>query len=613
MMRTAMMMVLGVCGLMQGCGAFVVTQNGIPISGPDADSGEEITIKPGTTPVPVRRALNLKNGDRHMGDIFPGCGGSYTTVGPALRFTLTKATKDLRLLVDGSSAVLVMPGMMSKFICIKGGGVKLDEWAAGTYKLYLHGPSVGLAAKVQIDAPEQLLAEATKTAQEAPMRPATEPRRNPLWYTLPPALVVDADVSGVSCARDGQLSPVGRLDVLSSSRYAVTSDTGRLLVTEMSGECVSEDARNVTLKKGQYVLWGQVREEEPKPWEIEVMDLEHVMAWEDGPRVTLGQLAEPLAIPVTTAPLARQPSEGCRRGSREPSFLLEIDQPLDHLELDTLRGEGLRYNVYGPLETIKPGDDMKCDLREFSRTDAAGTYAVWVYAEDGAQVSGHLVARRPEIEPDPMATPIPIPAQLALEERIVAFHYPYRKGSYEPLFLNAPEQMFVFAKVDAGEVAAGEPLLLIRHEATKAVVVRFDGSDAKINPNQLATERPAQVVLPERAPEAKKAGNVSEALNLAGKSEAPYTKKYLERRDKFDKCVYGYMAKHDPSWNKSYQLIYVRSGRNVKDVMYERADKACGANAFNKAGDAYVKEVNTSRQKSVQTYLDQVKARWAAQ
>jgi hypothetical protein len=47
--------------------------------------------------------------------------------------------------------------------------------------------------------------------------------------------------------------------------------------------------------------------------------------------------------------------------------------------------------------------------------------------------------------------------------------------------------------------------------------------------------------------------------------------------------------------------------------MYERADKACGANAFNKAGDAYVKEVNTSRQKSVQTYLDQVKARWAAQ
>lgn len=73
----------------------------------------------------------------------------------------------------------------------------------------------------------------------------------------------------------------------------------------------------------------------------------------------------------------------------------------------------------------------------------------------------------------------------------------------------------------------------------------------------------------------------------------------MKRQKQYADCIGTSVEKHDPAWGKSSQLVSVRSGIHVRDVVYAAARKACGEAKFTKDGQAFIAAINTSHAKLV--------------
>ena len=580
------------------------------------------TLGPDFTPHPLETRVQLKNGDVSMTERFRGCGTSFTTEAPAYTFTLTEPMTDLRVWIDAPS-VLVMPVDGSPYVCVKGGVAYFSDWPAGTYGVYLFGNSIGVGANIRIEMPQRAQAEATAAVVAAPeivLDPGLPD--NPRYLTLVAGGSFRPELAGLACGAP-RVTPLARLVVATGGSWTVTAAGRRATyVATADGSCLARNDNTgaMHLKPGTYALWGQLGSSVPDDtaWELEIAADDQPLRFTGAPTYELGELAAPLALPSTLQKIRWGPTRRavCRDLPRTPAFFVHAATDLGQVSLEPLRqaGRAPQMVVYGPLEDVKPYQVWRCDetARALIEARAGKTWAVFLTQEGGAPGAPIVsVARRFDRRPDPMAAPLPVPAEVPLAERVLARHYPfYGDGSVERFFLEAPEELFVYLGAADGDVPADEPLALVSVNEGRAAVARFDGSGHEVALAGLSTVRPAAVALPKQHPPVTTAKDLDEALLLAGPADKPIVDAYQAAEDKYRGCVGSYMAKHDPSWGKNYELIYVNSGRNVSDVWFRRADSACGYAGLDARGRKLTAAVNKARKKSAAAYLKALRARF---
>nr|MBP9088285.1 hypothetical protein [Kofleriaceae bacterium] len=183
---------------------------------------------------------------------------------------------------------------------------------------------------------------------------------------------------------------------------------------------------------------------------------------------------------------------------------------------------------------------MTCDATGGLRLPR-GTYAVWAHA--GAAGAPLTVIARPAREtPEPTYLPFEVPAGLPIAQRTISWHYPFHgwpvtynaskrttlTASAEPLFLTAPDGMFVSTNRTQGAVVAGEPLLVVTTAADRlgggdanvVEVVRYDGVVHQVVADSLVDTLARPAVLPKK-PELVVAKTVSAAHAILGAAEKP--------------------------------------------------------------------------------------------
>lgn len=141
-----------------------------------------------------------------------------------------------------------------------------------------------------------------------------------------------------------------------------------------------------------------------------------------------------------------------------------------------------------------------------------------------------------------------------------------------------------------------EPLLVQHVFQGKAQVVSLTGKELKVRLDLVSTERPAELSLPE-LPAFKPGKTVDQALGLAGPDEQKRVEAYLEKETAHNACVGTWMAKNDPTWGKSYELVSVRTGRTMTSIKFKQADAVCGLSKLDKASTAFVAAVNSAQKK----------------
>ncbi|TNF33255.1 MAG: hypothetical protein EP329_08550 [Deltaproteobacteria bacterium] len=568
----------------------------------------------------------MKNGKVYVSERFRGCGTSFTTEAPIYTFTLTEPMTDLRVWVD-APAVLTIPAEGSPYQCIKGGVVYYKDWPAGTYEIYMFGNAIGVGGNIRIEMPERARVEADALVAAAPeltLDPdAAEP--NPHWTVLKGTANVRPELAGVGCGHPG-MTPLARLAPTVDMAWTFSVDRDHsLYVVNAKGGCLNKHSNSgaYSLKAGQpYVLWGW------KDGGAAGVDFDVQIGADDRPERFLAESAPvyelgALESPIALASTLQQPATWgkrriglCWRLPRTPSFFVHASEDVGKVAIEPLRNAGRapQMIVYGPLEDVQAHRDWRCD--ETTKVAVASmpgkTWAVFLLQQDG-EVGAPIVsvARRLDRKPDPMAAPIAIPDEVPLKERRLGRNYPYYgKTSVERFFLEAPERLFVWLTAPEGELPANEPLALVDFRGDRATVARFEGTTQEVPLAALATTRPEAVALPKTHPPVKKAEDLDEALSLAGPAEKKLVDAYTEAEEKYRGCVGDYMAKHDPSWGKDYELIYVNSGRNVTDVWFRRADKACNYAGLEVKGKRLTAAINTSRKKSAAAYLKALRARF---
>jgi|GEM_PF-3443472 len=588
-----------------------------PVTGP--------TIGPTFTPHPYETRVKMKNGDVSVTSRFRGCGTSFTTEVPAFTFTLTEPMTDLRVWID-APAVLVMPAEGSPYVCVKGGVAYYNDWPAGTYEVYLFSSSIGVGANIRVEMPKRARIEADAAVAAAPLLDLDpDAPDNPRWLSFPGGSGFRPELAGVACGRPG-MTPLARLPAKADGKWTIAAARGRsLYLTNPRGGCMKTDSRSAYHLKAdqEYVLWGwRPEDDDDAPFEvvIEADDRPRRFSPASAPTYELGALEAPLALPSTLKPVEWAPHRlgMCWHMPRTPSFFVKTSEDLGPVSLEPLRHRGKtpKLIVYGPLEDVKPYRDWNCDetTKVALPARANKTWAVFVLQKEQKEAGAPIVtiARRLDRKPDPMAAPVAIPDELAVNERRLGYHYPfYGKTSVERFFLEAPERLFVWLGEADGELVAHEPLALIGIRDGVATVARFDGTRHEVALAALSGERPEAVALPRRHPPVKTAEDLDHALSMAGPADKDIVDKYTAAEEKFRACVGKYMAKHDPSWGKSYELIYVNSGRNVTDVWFRRADKACNYAALEAHGKRLTRAINRARKKSAAAYLKALKARFA--
>lgn len=580
------------------------------------------SFPPDFAPHPFETSVKLQNGDVSMTERFRGCGTSFTTDAPAWTFTLPQPMTDLRVWVD-APAVLVLPN--DKYICMQGGVAYYNDWAKGTYKVFLFSSSVGLGAKIRVEMPLRARAEADAALAATPtlsIDPAAPD--NPSYHVLTPGPAMRPELAGFGCGAPHVVA-LANLEVPIDGPWTVTARGRRQLhIVTGDGRCVgqSDNTRAFHLKAGRYAVWGQLSDRDPAvpadaPWELELAHDERPLSFSTPPTYELGALDQPLALPSTLTAPSFGPTRrvACAGVSRYPNYFVKVPTTgLGPISLEPLRSPGSkapRMIVYGPLESMRPYQVWRCDESQRAVLNVPGTFAIFLASpeHDGQPVV--TVARRLELKPDAMATPLPIPENPPLPERAVTWNYPfYGKSSLERFFLTAPDQLFVYLTAPHADAPAAEPLALIAFGSERSTVSRFDGTRIELPTASLTTTRPTPIILPKSPTKVAPAKDLDEALSLAGPAEKALVDAYDAAESKYRACVQRYMEKNDPSWGKSYELIYVASGKNVSDVWFRRADAACDYAGLEARGKRLTADINKSRQKSAIAYFKALQARF---
>jgi hypothetical protein len=139
-------------------------------------------------------------------------------------------------------------------------------------------------------------------------------------------------------------------------------------------------------------------------------------------------------------------------------------------------------------------------------------------------------------------------------------------------------------------------------------VVRATGEQLSVRAAVLTKDVPAGVALPAVKPQ-EPSTTTDDAWADAGPLESKRVEAWVKRQNQWHGCIDDYMAKNDPAYGKSYELIYVRSGLNVSDVAYEGARRSCNEAKFKADGQAFIKAINASHAKLASSINGMVKKR----
>lgn len=523
-------------------------------------------------------------GKKRMND----CGFRETTESPVLTFEVTASSpKDLVLELAETKAGGVLT-LGAKHLCLKPGVTTID--GPGTYAVYLLD---GLEHPGRLSAKLRLFSKGAASKQLARSVKKvllTGKGPNPVvLMTDKDAPSFDPQTVSAKCAKV-RVSPVAELVVSSVSRFELTAADRELFVVSSTG-CVAVGEEAIDLEAGSHALW---MESASESIEVNVFDAERKMALE----TPAGSELKLTALPSVFRARARKTPERddyapCEVGGRKPSFSLDS-------------GSLAQFHLYaaGGLTDVTfdvIGDSIsECNKRSLRFTRATRAF-VFVNAErDGDTLVAFTDGKGVPVFWSPAAPA----AGLSAADRAVSFHYPFWQSpgdappSALPLFATAPPELFVFLNKEVQEVPVTEPLLVLSHDGKNAVALRANGGQLKVRASALSTTVPASLTVPElKAPPPAK--TTSDAWADAGPLEQARVEAWVKRQNQYTACIGAYMEKHDPAWGKSYQLIYVRSGINVSDVVYESARKACGEAKFNKDGAAFIAAINASHAKLV--------------
>ena len=359
--------------------------------------------------------------------------------------------------------------------------------------------------------------------------------------------------------------------------------------------------------------------------------------------VHLGDGRAPQVFTVTSSDGARGPDTFCQQPRRTPSFVVDADADNvllsvldqntgDHVSFDVLaldddfsgagRGERAGRNVADHAAVREAASPMRCDLSgEVSFRRMHGRFAVFVKTPTPSS-SVQMLSRRADVVPDLFWAPLPIPERLPIVERVLDQYYPLLRTvrlsttidgepTYENLekfFLQAPLSLFVTVDADMGGVTHGEPLLIRTRGGGVVEVSRADGHRFKVDARHLV-DLPLPTTLP-AFEKPKPAKDLHEALVHAGDAEQPLVDAFAAAESKFNGCVGDWMAKHDPTWGKSYDLVY-SNGDTLSDRKFRQADAVCGRAKFDAVSKKVVADINASRVKNAAAYRKSLEARFS--
>ncbi|MCP4504468.1 MAG: hypothetical protein GY822_31550 [Deltaproteobacteria bacterium] len=390
--------------------------------------------------------------------------------------------------------------------------------------------------------------------------------------------------------------PVARIHIESSSVYRFESSNGPLYLRAENGACFSDAAE---LDKGTYELYLRRNQSDQTALDFAFTDEERAFVFAEAPHIKSGALKTPLPFQVVIKRQEYRVRSMCGTGSQAPSFYLDVNKPLDKMYLSQLVSNGvLDVTVAGPLGSQKrPYEWCKSGkgawLKKKKKSNIKGTYAIWVSgSSELVGQNAHLSAssRRDDrlknlkAQGMPLTVLHPIAKMLPLPERQIWWHYPYynrKTDAVEALFLAAPAQLFVFLTDDKDEIKATEPLLLQAYGTKKSVILRANGERHTIRTERLTKEAPKKGSAPQWA-DLKMPQKVATAQSLALPTDAVSFAKWYDLNDRKEDCIYRYMQKNDPSWGKDYDVINSRTGENVSDVHFRRADKSAMPRALKK-------------------------------
>lgn len=618
---------------------------------PASASATEITLAEGFTPNPMELQVELKVAsprmyafegatlpEKDLGQLgFINCGGTNTTIErPAVVFHLPKPMRDLRmLLVDVPSdhpLVLVMPDR--RYQCVSK-TIYSNSWPAGRYAIYVTTDNAMLTRRsITFDQPERARAELFARFAKLPTlsSEATE-RANPSYLQVPITPAVPGRTVGIG-PEHAFLTPLATIDVVKPGNYTLRNGGGLLILDEREATIPTSSINDrwehpfYKLAAGRYRVFGVTGDRaKPPAGSLAFASDTAPLRFADVAPAALAA-SGPTVLDVRTATEGDLWRKGaCARLGRAPSLIITVGEDYVLGTFRTAPNTRVSWDVYR-LDGA-PYQDMTCDVTGGVRLPR-GTYAVWAHA--GTAGTPLAVLARPAREtPDPTYRPFEVAAGLPIARRTILWHYPFHGSTVtdndskrttlaapaEPLFLTAPDGMFVSTNRTQGAVVAGEPLLVVTTAAdridggdpTIVEVARYDGVVHQVAADSLVDTLPRPATLPKK-PELVVAKTVSEAYGILGAAEKPLRDALQARYDDFHGCVGGWMAKNDPTWGKSYELVNLRTGRTVSDEKFKVANRVCGESKLLAAEKKFVAGVNASRKKSALAYLASLKKRF---
>lgn len=546
-----------------------------------------------------------------------GLSQATTTNAPSFRFELARPMSDLRL-TFATNGFPVVEKDDGSYFCIKNSTLWPKDWAAGEYRIYIYNLRQ-LQAKVTFEQPKRIGAQVPKAVAQTPQLQQGNLGQNPLTGSYTPSAIFERSTSGIHCAA-GTLAPLARLKVKHESYWKFTTKHNLVLFNAARNTCVAASKRT-KLGAGSYQLWVK-NDASGAPVGVAMQDESAAMQFGPAPTFSLepdasGRLLSIISGKTTSGRGPIRVSVGTAMSlPTVPSFYLKGDDAKNisfKMWHKDFSGYGMGYYVYGPMETATAETQLRyLDSLRLARIE--GTYAVFVASQKVNSAAFEGLVFTKGVEAEQTALPRAIASGLSVKERMLTDHYPfYRLGaSVEWYFRNAPIELFVVATKDAGDVRAGEPLLVI-HRAQNVEVTRYDGSRHHIRLASLSGNAPLSSALPAKPPKLEVAVDVENALRLGGPSEDALIKTYLAAEEKLNACVGKWMAKNDPTWGKSYNLVNLRTGRTLSDQKFKRADRVCGLAKVERQGKRLIREVNRSRRKNAKFYLSALKERFASQ
>ncbi len=292
-------------------------------------------------------------------------------------------------------------------------------------------------------------------------------------------------------------------------------------------------------------------------------------------------------------------------GRTEPAFVFELKRPVTDLRIGVRSSMAVDLGIFGPIPPDGRNSPVTCSGRSLRRLEP-GLYAVHVVPRQREEaVLHHLVVTSKSTPRKPKTLPAEFLDDVPLEGRIVEWHFPelvnddlFDQSGGEVdnddirawLVENAPRVLFVFPKYDLDKSIAelfrerlaehwhvdsppvefpkaNEPLLLIRDDEGRAVVMAVDGSLFKMSLEDLLPEPTGAIVLPASARNPHM--TFSRALNGRGPEDERAYRAYDKKAKANGRCHHMIDSKAE----RRIAAIRERPPSRQNDAIIDRIDR----------------------------------------